>query len=296
MIDVARALDQVKTWPATTVAAAVVSAREGEPRVIDWEGSMDVPLRWASVTKVATALAVLVASEEGTVDLDEPCGPPGSTVRHLLAHASGLATDDDRVLSAPGRRRIYSNFGFDLLARHVATQSGVPFGVYLDEAVLSPLGMTSTTLEGSPASGMSGPLADLALLARELLSPQAIAPATLAEATRVAFPGLSGVLPGFGHQSPNDWGLGLEIRDSKHPHWTGGLCSESTFGHFGRSGSFIWVDPDRNLACVSLSDHDFGAWAALRWPRLADAVLTENLAETRLLNPEHHQDQEAYRS
>ena len=61
------------------------------------------------LTKLLTGLATLVAVEEGTVDLDEPAGPPGSTLRHLLAHASGLPPDDGPPLMAPGRRRIYSN-------------------------------------------------------------------------------------------------------------------------------------------------------------------------------------------
>jgi CubicO group peptidase (beta-lactamase class C family) len=98
---------------------------------------------------------------------------------------------------------------------------------------------------------------------------------TLAEATRVAFPGLSGVLPGFGHQRPNDWGLGFDLRDHKDPHWTGGHNSPETFGHFGQSGTFLWVDPVAGAACVVLTDLDFGPWAAQLWPPLSDAVLAE---------------------
>ena len=60
-----------------------------------------------------------------------------------------------------------------------------------------------------------------------------------AEATDVQFPGLTGVLPGFGVQRPNDWGLGFEIRDAKSPHWTGSANSGRTYGHFGQSGTFI---------------------------------------------------------
>ena len=59
------------------------------------------------------------------------------------------------------------------------------------------------------------------------------------------FPGLVGVLPGFGRMDPNDWGLGFELRDAKSPHWTGARNSPRTFGHFGGSGTFLWVDPER---------------------------------------------------
>src|SRR5215207_1931773 len=203
---------------------------------------------WASVTKLATAVAVLVAAEEGVVDLDEPAGPPGSTVRHLLAHASGLA--------------------FDVLGRHVAEHAGMPFAAYYEHVWGLPLA-------GHPGSGARGSLADLLVLARELLDPQRVARETMDEATTVQFAGIDGVLPGFGRQSPNDWGLGLELRDGKRPHWTGTRNSPRTFGHFGRSGTFLWVDPEADVALACLTDRPFGDWAKEAWPRLADAVLQE---------------------
>jgi CubicO group peptidase (beta-lactamase class C family) len=92
-------------------------------------------------------------------------------------------------------------------------------------------------------------------------------------ATTVAFPGLDGVLPGFGRQRPNDWGLGFELRDAKSPHWTGATNSTATFGHFGRSGTFLWVDPVAGLACACVTNRDFGPWAAEAWPILSDAVV-----------------------
>lgn len=82
----------------------------------------------------------------------------------------------------------------------------------------------------------------------------------------VQYPGTKGVLPGYGHQNPNDWGLGFEIRDGKSPHWTGSASSPRTFGHFGQSGTFLWIDPDAALACVSLTDRAFGPWAVEAWP------------------------------
>ena len=245
----------------------------GPRGVLDVRGDAGRPSRWASVTKLVTALATLVAVEEEVVDLDEPAGPPGSTVRHLLAHASGLAFATDRILARPGQRRIYSNAGFEALARTVGGRVGMPFGQYLAEGVLQPLGMTSTRLEGSAAAGLVGPLDDLVRLAAELLSPTLVAAPTLAAATTAAFPGLAGVMPGFGRQAPLDWGLGFEIRADKSPHWTGGHNSPATFGHFGKSGSFLWVDPHVGLACAVLSGRDFGPWSKDAWPALSDAVL-----------------------
>ncbi|HEX3946495.1 MAG TPA: serine hydrolase domain-containing protein [Acidimicrobiales bacterium] len=280
-----RALEVLSAWP--VAAAAGVLAGDGPAvriagdgpavRIAGTAGPVDRPFPWASVTKLCTTLAVLVAVEDGTIGLDDPAGPAGATVAHLLAHASGLGPSGDAVLAPPGRRRIYSNAGFELLGALLADRSAIPFPTYLAEAVLGPLGMTGTHLgpTGSPASGLSGTLADLLALGTELLAPSLVDPTTLATATSVAFPGLAGVLPGFGRQDPCDWGLGFELRDGKRPHWTGDRNSPQTFGHFGQSGSFLWVDPVARVACAGLADRDFGPWAAEVWPELADRVLAE---------------------
>ena len=269
------ALSQIAEWPARAAAAGAVT-REG---IVGMHGDAEATFRWASVTKPVTALAALVAVEEGTIDLDEPAGPEGSTVRHLLAHASGLPQNDGPPIARPGQRRIYSNQGFETLARLIEERAEMPFAGYLDGAVLGPLGLDAQ-LRSSPAWGMEGSLRDVLELGRELLSPTVVAPETLAEATETQFPGLVGVLPGFGRQEPNDWGLGFELRDGKQPHWTGTRNSPRTFGHFGASGTFLWVDPDAGVACACLSDAEFGDWAKDAWPRLSDAVLAELAVQT----------------
>jgi CubicO group peptidase (beta-lactamase class C family) len=243
--------------------------------VAEQTGDADRAFEWASVTKLLVAMAVLVATEEGTLELDEPAGPPGSTVRHLLAHASGLGPDGAEPLTAPGRRRIYSNVGYEVLADVVSRSAAMPFSDYLVSGVTAPLGMTGTALVpgSSPASGALGPLRDLLALATELLAPRLVSPATLAGATSTAFPGLAGVLPGFGRFDPCDWGLGFEIRDAKSPHWTGSRNSPATFGHFGQSGSFLWIDPEAQVSCAVLGDRDFGPWATTARPAISDAVM-----------------------
>jgi CubicO group peptidase (beta-lactamase class C family) len=265
------ALNQVETWGASAVAVGVL--HDGE--VIASHGARDRDFRWASVTKPAVALAALVAAEEGTIDLDEPAGPEGSTVRHLLAHASGLPFEGATPIAKPGRRRIYSNSGFEQLADTVARAAEMPFEQYLRAAVFQPLGLRAE-LRGSAAAGIHGTLDDALALAHELQSPTLVAAETLAEATSVQFPGLGGVLPDVGRFDPNDWGLGVELRDAKQPHWTGTRNSERTFGHFGGSGTFLWVDPEAGIACACLTDREFGTWALEAWPRLSDAVLAES--------------------
>ena len=262
-----RAIDE---WGARTAAAGVTHAA-GE---IGVHGPREIELRWASVTKLATGLSLLVAVEEGTVELDEPAGPPGSTLRHLLAHASGLPTDEGPPLMPPARRRIYSNYGIELAAGLVAERSGIAFADYFRAAVVEPLALGGA-LHGSPAWGYRGPLDDVLKLGRELLAPTLVARETLDEATSVQFPGLAGVLPGFGRMEPNDWGLAFELRDHKSPHWTGARNSPRTFGHFGAAGTFLWVDPELGSACGVLTDKEFGPWAVEAWPRFSDSVVGE---------------------
>ena len=236
------------------------------------------PFRLASVTKPLVARAAPIAVQEGAFELDTPAGPPGATVRHLLAHASGVAMQSAEVLAAPGTRRIYSNHGFTLLAEALEAATDIPVQTYLSEAVFEPLGMTASTLDGGAAAagyGGESTVDDLARFAAELLSPMLVAPELHTEATTVQFPGLNGVLPGFGSQRPNDWGLGFEIRAEKSPHWTGASNSPRTFGHFGQSGTFVWVDPSVELAFVVLTDRDFGEWTYPLWPAISDGVLRE---------------------
>ncbi len=262
--------DLLAGWGAPDASAGVVG--DGTAVLARW-GDGNRRTSWASVTKLVTAWATLVAVEEGTLDLDQPAGPPDSTVRHLLAHASGLAFDEALTLAAPGQKRIYSNRGYEVLAGTLADRAGMPFERYLTEAVLDPLHMGLTRLVGSAAAGLVGPLDDLLLFATELLNPTLVAAETLRLATTVAFPGLAGVLPGVGRFDALDWGLGFELRDAKSPHWTGRRNSPATFGHFGASGSFLWVDPEAMLGCAALSGRPFGVWALEEWPTFADAVL-----------------------
>jgi CubicO group peptidase (beta-lactamase class C family) len=258
-----------RDWPVEQAAAGVTDAAATRAT----GGEVTRQVRTASVSKLLVGMAALVAVEEGAVELDEPAGPHGATVRHLLAHASGLAFDTDRVLAAPGQRRIYSNVGIERFAAHLAARTGIAFGDYLREAVTAPLEMHDTALRGSPAHAVVSTVDDLLRLGRELLAPRLVAPATLADATRVHFPDLAGVVPGVGSFAPNPWGLTFEVRGDKDPHWTGGRNSPRTFGHFGATGTFLWVDPDAGLACAVLTGQDFGPWALETWPAFSDAML-----------------------
>lgn len=270
------ALDHIDGWDVPHAAAAVFDATGTRAT----RGDVDRGFALASVSKVLTAIATHIAVEEGTVGLDDDAGPEGSTVRHLLAHASGLAPDGDlQVLGPPGRKRIYSNLGFEVLAEHIGRRAGMPFEEYARLALVDSLGLEHTEVSGSPAHEHRSSVRDLCTVLTSAVGGELVASTTLDAMTTPAFPELAGVLPGYGKQDPNPWGLGVEVRGHKHPHWTAPENSPRTWGHFGRAGTFVWFDPDAGptgIGLVVLTDRDFDRWAIDAWPPLSTAVLHEH--------------------
>lgn len=266
-------LAEVDGWAPDTVAVGATSPTT----TLATHGPHDAVLPWASLTKPLTAYATLIAVRDGLLHLDEPVGPKadeGATVRHLLAHASGLPPEDGGVMTtAPATRRIYSNWAYEILGELLADRTGEPFADHLHHEVLAPLGMTATVLRGSPAHAAEGTVADLLAFARELLAPTLLDAAERDAAVAVAWPDLDGVVPGYGRQSPCPWGLGLEVKGAKEPHWTGPSLDPTTFGHFGRSGSFLLIEPTRRVAVVELADRDFDRWAVDAWPDFTDRAV-----------------------
>ena len=171
---------ELATWPGRAAAGVVVglsSTSNAEPAAAS--GPIDEAFGWASVTKLLVSIASLVALEEGTVNLQDPVGPAGSTLAHVLSHASGLPFEGDTPIAPPATRRIYSNTGIELAAAHLERAAGMPFGEYLRAGVLEPLGMGQTVLNGSPAHGAKGPVTDLLALAGELSAPSLVSAETL---------------------------------------------------------------------------------------------------------------------
>ena len=268
-----QALALVDEWPVPHAAAAVV--REGE--VVAAHGATEQVFRLASISKVLSAWACLVAVEEGSVSLDDPVGPPGSTLRHCLAHASGYGFDTTNPIMGVGKRRIYSNTGIETAANFVAERTGIVFAEYLNEAIFEPLAMDDTSLKTSPAYGVFSSVDDMTRFMKELMRPRLISREMAHEATSIQFAELGGVIPGLGSYKPNPWGLGIEIRAHKTPHWTGHKNSPETFGHFGGSGTMMWIDPTIDTGLIALTDRNFDQWsteALVAWPSLSDAVIS----------------------
>ena len=253
-------------------ACAVVLGPEG---IRARRGDTEQVRLWRSVTKTITAAACVIAVQEGHVSLDDPAGPPDSTLRHLLSHCSGLWYESNRTLHPPGTRRAYSNYAIDEAGRHVARATGMDFGDWVQQRVLDPLGMTTVEWDGSPSVGAAGSMDDLALFAAEMLRPTLLEEQWHRAATTPQFPDLPGVMPGFGHQRPYPFGLGFEIRGHKSPHWTGSRNAPATYGHFGMRGSLFWVDPVADMALVVGTAHDICDAHRRVLPELSDAVLEE---------------------
>ncbi|MEO6652657.1 MAG: serine hydrolase domain-containing protein, partial [Ilumatobacteraceae bacterium] len=250
-------------------------------------GDTDRAYRLASLSKPITAWAIMVAVEEAVIDLDGPLrhvvAPDGATMRHLLSHAAGFGFDGEEPVAAIERRRMYSNTGIERAAAEVAGAAEMPFAEYLTEAVFRPLGLTDTTLRGSPAHQIWSTLTDMTGFIGEMRRPTLLARSTVDEVTRSQFPTLAGIVPDVGRFDPCPWGLGVEVRGDKSPHWMGRANSPATFGHFGGAGTMMWVDPLADVAVVALTDRPFAEWRddALRlWPTFSDAALTEARSAT----------------
>jgi CubicO group peptidase (beta-lactamase class C family) len=131
----------------------------------------------ASITKPFTALSILLLARDGTLSLDDDvrrhlpewAGPPGVTIRHLLSHTSGIrdtfvliemAAPETRrstheqfvdllarqrgLSEPPGRRQVYNNGGYVLLAEIVKRVSGQTLRAFADARIFQPLGMRQT--------------------------------------------------------------------------------------------------------------------------------------------------------
>ncbi|SQG65080.1 Beta-lactamase transpeptidase-like protein [Corynebacterium renale] len=256
-------LDSLRTWPVDSVSATIIGA-EGNPEC----GDQDKVYELASVTKLLSAYGVLLAVEEGAIELDQQAGhgaPDGATVRHLLAHASGVGFDSREAQKKVGERRIYSSAGYEILADLVAAETGFSFPDYLYEGVFAPLGMNSTQLRGSAGHGAVSTCRDLAAFVTEVMDPKLLHPDTVAEALTNQYGDVRGLVPGYGMKNPCQWGLGFEIHGAKKPHWLGENMPASTVGHFGMAGTYVWIVPESKIAMVALTDRDFGDWAKPLW-------------------------------
>ena len=175
--------ERQREWRTPGLASTVV--RGGSPvwrgfvgaTVVDRPEALPTPetqFRMGSITKTFTAVLVMQCRDDGLVDLDDRLEQhiPGTrhgalTIRRMLAHLSGLqrepvgevwerpegpslgellaGVDDAEAVLPPGRRHHYSNLAYALLGEVVARLRHDTWEGVLQQRVLAPLGMASTT-------------------------------------------------------------------------------------------------------------------------------------------------------
>jgi CubicO group peptidase (beta-lactamase class C family) len=180
----------------------------------------------------------------------------------------------------PGRRVVYSDLNAMLLGWIVEAVSGEPLDRFVHEQVFVPAGMMQTrflppralwrrtapvgTWHGSPVvghvydqnaarlGGVSGHAGlfstggDLARYAQLLLR------GGLTAQCRPLF--RPGTVALFTRRSAGDRALGWELRDTTKSDNTGTLMSPRTYGHTGYTGTSMWIDPERGLFVILLTN------------------------------------------
>lgn len=254
------------TWPGS-YSSIVLRVEGGSVRRIAEHGDLDEIRSWASVSKMTVALAFGVEVDWDLHSYDEPVGPRGATFANLLSHSSGLGLEESDPVVPIATKRVYSNYGYDRAVHAVVGENDA--ARWLASRVFEPLGLSTTSLLGRPAAGVSGSTEDLATLAVAWLRCDGIARATRDGMIRPYLPDLAGIVPGFGRFTPCPWGIGPEVRGEKR-HWMGDWPPE-TFGHFGLSGSMMLINVDEGIALVATSTEQFGPWAVKLWPEWTSA-------------------------
>jgi CubicO group peptidase (beta-lactamase class C family) len=217
-------------------------------------------------------------------------------------------------LEPPGTYRRYSNAGYALAARLVEAEAGMPFREYLRAAVLDPLAMDASlgldpgdaaraALVRQPgiwrdgqqffnsagfreaALAESGGYATApgyarflgCLLARGRAPGGALlASETVDEMLATQFGELPGGVEAVTLWDACPWGLGLDVRGTREPHWTGDALTPTANTHFGSSGTLAWIDRERGLGLVVLASRgSYSGWwsGAGGWADLSAAVV-----------------------
>ncbi len=229
-----------------------------------------------------------------------------SSTWHDVAAAYAAA-----VPTAPARtRRTYSNAGYALAALALERASGMGHEAYLREAVLLPLGLQRTTLGADPNDPSLVPVREPGLLGhgeqlfngprfRTLGLPQSggfgtaddylrfllavsghgsglLDPETRTELLSNQCGSLPGGVGDFMEWPVCDWAIGFEVRNGKHPHWTGAALSPVSATHFGASGTLAFIDPVHDVQAVLLANRGtYSRWMLEPggWPDICAALM-----------------------
>jgi beta-N-acetylhexosaminidase len=269
----------------------------------------------ASLTKVVvTTTLALALVDEGSLALDERV--EGYTIRQLLTHSAGLAAEADleivggpRSASAtarslinrpplqyePGSKTVYSDVGFIILGRIIENITGTSLDALAKERIFEPLGMNDTDFNpdeslypriAPTAPGVQGKVhdkiaaamggvaghaglfstgRDLAIFCRNILR------------SGKRFDAVAGSTRALGWDTP-----------SPENSSSGQYFSKGSFGHTGFTGTSMWVDPNRQVYVIFLTNRVYYGADDLQIreirPRLHDAVMSSLVGAGPTLN------------
>ena len=260
-------------WPGSP-AVGVLALVDGDVVVIAADGDLEDRRPWASVSKLAVAMAVGVEVDWGLHRYEEPLGPPGATLAHHLSHSAGYGLESSDATAPVGTKRVYSNVAVDFAVDAIVGDESP--AQWLDDRVFRGLGLGDTALEGRPAAGVVGSTKDLMTFAGAWLRSDGLAVSTRDRILSPFLGDLDGIVPGFGRFRPCPWGLGPEVRGDKR-HWMGDWPPDSA-GHFGQSGALALFNVRERIAVVATSTVAFGPWAVGLWPGWISTIRTLALA------------------
>jgi len=272
----------------------------------------------ASVTKImATTTSIMKLVSQGKLDVNDPVSKYISefnteekkeiTLRQLLLHISGLpafriyvdklksrdeivdAVRNEPLINEPGKKYVYSDLGFILLAEIVHEVTGKHVDEFAADEIFSKLGMYDTLFNPYKSAARfsgrvppteidtvynRGTVLEVAHDERAFFMDGVSGHAGLFSSSqnlaKYAFMllnegdyagenviGAEVVEQFTSHQSPiNHRGLGFD-RKSEGFSSAGELTGSQTFGHLGFTGTSLWIDPDEDIAIILLTNRTY---------------------------------------
>jgi CubicO group peptidase (beta-lactamase class C family) len=211
--------------------------------------------------------------------------------RELWRHAKSPEEAKQMVIDTPleyrpGTGFVYSDIGADLLGLIVEACAGERLDTFLDHRVFKPLGMNDTGFKpadslvyriaptevtpprGYPVrgevhdenayalggvaghAGLFGTASDLSVFAQMLLNGGSYAGTRIVAESTVKL---------FTAKASGSRALGWEVGEGQHG--AGMFFGENAFGHTGFTGTSIWIDPDREMFVILLTNRVHAARA-----------------------------------
>lgn len=273
--------------------------------------TVDTVFDMASITKpMATATSVMKLIEQGKIELTAPVskyipefaanGKGEVTILQLLTHQAGLIPDNSikdyndgpeeafkriynlKFYTPPGKKFVYTDVGFILLADLVKRVSGSDVNEFSKQHIFGPLGMRETGYLPAPAlrkraalteqrngewmqgevhdprafrlggvaghAGLFSTAQDIAVYAAMMKNGGQLNGVRILEAGTVRR-----MTSAYKIADGNQRGLGWD-KQSGFSYNKGDLMSASAFGHGGFTGTVLWMDPQSDLTFVFLSN------------------------------------------